>query len=123
MKTCKACEKEIEGRVDKLFCSDNCKSAYHYQHNKTKQDSMFIRVDKQLKLNRRILKQYHKESQSTVSREVLIKEGFNPTYFTHYWRSEAGEVHLFCYEYGFFQREEDGIKKFILVHWQPHMDS
>jgi len=122
MKTCKECEKEIEGRVDKLFCSEYCKSAYHYQHNKTKQDSMFVRIDKQLKLNRRLLKLYNKGGKATVRREVLINEGFNPTYFTHYWKNKSGNVYLFCFEYGFVQREEHGVKKFVLVHWQSYMD-
>lgn len=122
MKTCKECAKEIEGRVDKLFCSGYCKSAYHYAHNKTSQDSMFVRIDKQLKLNRRILKLYNKGGKSTVRREVLINEGFDPTYFTHYWKNQSGDVYLFCFEYGFFQSEEGGIKKFVLVHWQSYMD-
>lgn len=122
MKTCLECEKEFEGRVNKIFCSDYCKSSYHNERNKSKEDDMFRRIDKQLKLNRRILKLYNRGGKTTVRREVLIDEGFNPTYFTHYWKNKSGDVYLFCYEYGFVQREERGIKKYVLVHWQSYMD-
>jgi len=32
---------------------------------------------------------------------VLIDQGFNPKFFTHYWKNNKGDVYLFCYEYGF----------------------
>jgi hypothetical protein len=52
----------------------------------------------------------------------LIKEGFNPKYFTNYWKNNRGEVYLFCYEYGFLEREELGKKKYVLVKWQDYMN-
>ena len=36
MKKCIECSGEIEGRVDKIFCSPYCKTSYHYEKNKAK---------------------------------------------------------------------------------------
>ncbi len=58
MKTmyCINCGGAIAGRSDKKFCNDTCKSAYHYEQNMEEADSHYRQIDKQLKLNRRILK-------------------------------------------------------------------
>jgi hypothetical protein len=81
-------------------------------------------VDKQLKLNRKILKQHNKIGITTVREESLLNEGFNPKYFTNYWKNEKGDVYLFCYEYGFLRKFDSRKKlyRFILVQWQPYMN-
>jgi hypothetical protein len=120
---CKYCNEPLSGRADKVFCTTYCKSAYQYQQKKDKPKSLFEQVDYQLKLNRKILKQFNKNGVTTIREEVLLKEGFNPKYFTNYWKNEKGDVYLFCYEYGFL-RKLDNKKKFyrlILVQWQTYM--
>lgn len=122
MKTCPSCGEEIIGRVDKKFCSSYCKSSYHYLKNRDKPENRFKQIDNQLKLNRKILKEYNKGGKVTVRRLVLLNEGFNPKYFTHYWKNNKGQVYLFCYEYGFLRLEEHGIDKYLLVRHQPYMN-
>jgi hypothetical protein len=107
--------------MDKKFCSPYCKSAYHYQQNKKKESSLYQSIDRQLKTNRRILKLYNKAGKATVRKEKLLSEGFNPRYFTHYWKNQNGDVYLFCYEYGFLERSENNKAKYILVTWQDYM--
>ena len=105
------------------FVSDNyCKSAYQYKNEKENQSNFYLKVDKQLKSNRKILKAYNKAGKSTVRAEELLKEGFNPNYFTHYWKNQKGDVYLFCYEYGFLKRVESEKEKYVLVTWQKYMD-
>jgi len=111
-KQCLNCNEELEGRVDKKFCNSYCKSAYHYESNKQKESSFFVQVDKQLRKNRRILKEYNKSGLSTIRKEKLIQTGFNPNYFTHYWKNKKGEVYLFCYEYGFLCKNVKGVQKY-----------
>ena len=84
MRKCPYCKEEVKGRSDKLFCSPYCKSSYHYQETLNNEDNLFKVIDKQLKLNRRLLKDYNKSGKSVVRKETLLKEGFNPKYFTHY---------------------------------------
>lgn len=122
MGTCLYCEEKIEGRTDKKFCNPYCRSAFHYQKNKEKKDSLFKTIDKQLKTNRRILKNYNKAGLARVTANKLIAEGFNPKYFTHYWKNKKGQVYLFCYEYGFLEVKEANAKKYILVIWQEYMN-
>ena len=122
MRICAECGKELEGRVDKKFCSSYCRSAYHYQKNYESDKSLFKQIDDQLKLNRRILKEYNKGGKATVRKEILLNEGFKPKYFTNYWKNSKGDVYLFCYEYGFIERQENGKSKYVLVQWQDYMN-
>ena len=72
-------------------------------------------------MNRKILKSFNKAGKATVREQVLREQGFDPNFFTHYWKNAKGDVYLFVYEYGFLTRSENGKKKFILVTWQPYM--
>lgn len=122
-KNCLACQKELDGRRDKKFCDPFCKSAFHYQNNLENIQSFYARVDKQLKTNRRILKKYNKAGKATVRATTLKEEGFNPTFFTHFWKNSKGDIYLFAYEYGFLSKMENGNKKYVLVTWQPYMET
>lgn len=119
---CLFCKEPLEGRVDKLFCTPNCKSSYHYKKSKEKEASMYNRIDLQLKLNRRLLKNFNKAGKSIVRKETLIDAGFDPKYFTHYWKTEKGDVYLFCYEFGFLEKVENRKPKYLLVQWQEYMN-
>jgi hypothetical protein len=120
---CISCGKQLTGRIDKKFCDPFCKSSYHYRKDRMDTHAFYYRVEKQLKINRRILKAYNKAGKSTVRSEVLIKEGFNPNFFTHYWKSGKGDVYLFVFEFGFLRKKENGRDKFVLVIWQNYMDN
>ncbi|HKL03600.1 MAG TPA: hypothetical protein VJ911_07990 [Cryomorphaceae bacterium] len=119
---CLACQKEIEGRVDKVFCDAHCRSSYHYQKKKEEKYTLFKQIDLQLKQNRKILKHYNQAGKATVRKEILIKKGFNPRYFTHYWKNRKGDVYLFCYDYGYLSRTENNRSKYVLVKWQDYME-
>ena len=121
-RNCIQCNASFEGRIDKKFCCDYCKSSFHYEKNKNKEKSRFKVVDDHLKTNRRVLSAYNKAGKATVRKEDLEKEGFNPSYFTNYWKNKKGDVYLFCYEFGFLKRIENGKAKYILVKWQDYMN-
>lgn len=120
--TCKACGKELTGRSDKLFCDLHCKSSYHYRKSLEEAPRFYNKVDNQLKQNRRILKSYNKAGKATVRSSVLESEGFNPKFFTHYWKNTKGDIYLFVYEYGFLKKKENNVEKYILVKWQNYME-
>lgn len=121
-RNCPVCDKPIKGRTDKKFCDTSCKSAFHYQALLEEGSGFYVRVDRQLKTNRRILKRFNKAGKSTVRAEVLIDQGFNPKFFTHYWKNSKAEVYLFVYEFGFLKKMENGKKKYVLVIWQSYME-
>lgn len=119
---CLACGSEIEGRVDKLFCSAYCKSSYHYTKSKAKTQSLFKTIDHQLKLNRNLLKHFNQSGKTTIRKSELLEKNFDPKYFTHYWKNQKGDVYLFCYEYGFLAIKEGAHDKYVLVQWQAYME-
>ncbi|PCH99297.1 MAG: hypothetical protein COB85_00210 [Bacteroidetes bacterium] len=120
-RVCPECGEVFEGRIDKKFCSHYCKSAFHYVRNKRKEDTMFKKIDIQLKHNRRVLRDYNKAGKAVVRKEILLAEGFNPKFFTHYWKNSDGDVYLFCYEFGFLSKKEHMRDKYVLVQWQDYM--
>ena len=119
---CPVCDKPIKGRTDKKFCDPSCKSAFHYQALLKEGSGFYLAVDRQLKTNRRILKKFNKAGKATVRAEVLIDHGFNPNFFTHYWKNSKGDVYLFVYEFGFLTIKENDKKKYVLVTWQSYME-
>lgn len=121
MRNCANCGEVLLGRKGKRFCSSYCKSNFHYEENKLNEESFYKTVDRQLKLNRKVLSVYNKAGKSTVRESVLLEQGFDPLFFTHYWKNGKGDVYLFCYEFGFLKRVELGRVKFILVKWQGYM--
>ena len=121
LKKCLACGKDLEGRVDKKFCDVHCKSAYQYEQTKIEEPKFYNKVDNQLKLNRRVLKRFNKAGKSIVRATTIIEQGFDPSFFTHYWKNNKGDVYLFVYEYGFLKRRESGRDKYVLILWQEYM--
>ncbi len=120
-KECFHCGKELKGRMDKKFCDAHCKSAYQYKKEKERPVRFYNKVDNQLKLNRKILKEYNKGGKVTIRTNILNELGFDPNFFTHYWKNQKGDVYLFVYEYGFLTKNESGKEKYILVTWQGYM--
>ena len=121
-KECFHCGKALTGRTDKKFCDSHCKSAYHYKKEKESPERFYNKVDNQLKLNRKILKEYNKGGKVTIRAKILLELGFNPKFFTHYWKNQKEEVYLFVYEYGFLKKNENGKEKYVLVTWQEYMN-
>ncbi len=122
LRKCLTCNSKIEGRIDKIFCSTYCKTSYHYQNRKRKAVSFFLSVDAQLKRNRNLLKHFNKTGVTTLRKTQLISRGFDPKFFTHYWKNQKGDVYLFCYEYGYLSKKIKGIDKYVLVQWQDYME-
>ena len=122
-KKCLNCEKELFGRVDKKYCDPQCKSSHQYKKEKEQPERFYNKVDNQLRLNRKLLKEYNKAGKAIVRSEILIREGFNRKFFTHYWKNSKGDVYLFVYEYGFLKKTEHNIEKYVLIRWQDYMQS
>lgn len=121
---CISCGKKVEGRSDKIYCDAYCKSNYHYQKRKDKDHATFFKkVDLQLKTNRKILKHFSVDGYSAVRRQLLFDKGFDPNFFTHYWKNKKEDVYLFCYDIGFLAINQKGVKKYLLVNWQPFMEN
>lgn len=121
IRKCPICASLVKGRSDKLFCSAKCKSISQYE-NRQEREKFYLTVDKQLKTNRKLLKRYNKSGYTTIRKSELNDKGFNPKFFTHYWKNKKGDVYLFVYEYGFLKKKEGTKEKYVLVTWQDYMN-
>lgn len=121
-KACLYCSKPLEGRTDKKYCSQYCKSAFQYAKNQSEENSLYRTIQNQLRLNRKILKRHNRIGKTTIRKEDLQTEGFNPKYFTHYWKNNKAQVYLFYYEFGFLAIKDNEQDKYLLVTHQPYMD-
>jgi predicted nucleic acid-binding Zn ribbon protein len=119
-KICPVCESPLKGRSDKKFCSTKCKSIHQYE-NRQEKEAFYLEVDRRLKTNRKILKTYNFRGFTTVRKELLIDDGFDPNFFTHYWKNSKGDIYLFVYDYGFLDLKKSGKDKYLIVQWQEYM--
>lgn len=119
-KKCPICNAAVKGRKDKIFCTTKCKSIDQYE-KRQETEAFYLTVESHLRTNRKILKKYNKSGFTTIRKHKLITEGFNPKFFTHYWKNTKGDVYLFVYEYGFLSKSDKGKEKYILVTWQDYM--
>ncbi|MFT4987030.1 MAG: hypothetical protein ACI828_002936 [Flavobacteriales bacterium] len=120
LRNCIDCDQPFEGRSDKIFCSNYCKSNHHYEKRKRDKKSFYNRVNDQLSLNRRLLKHFNTAGKSTIRSEDLISAGFNSNIFTHTYRTKSGNEYFFCYDVGFQLIRHNGRSKYSLVHWQEN---
>ena len=120
-KNCLNCNKELKGRTDKKYCDPQCKSSHQYKREKERPERFYNKVDNQLRLNRKLLKEYNKAGKAIIRSQILLKEGFNPNFFTHYWKNQKGDLYLFVYEYGFLKKMEHNVEKYVLIKWQDYM--
>ena len=118
---CLSCGKKLEGRSDKKFCDPYCKSSFHYRKSLEEEPRFYNKVDNQLRSNRKILKYYNKAGKATIRASIILGLGFDPNFFTHYWKNKKDDVYLFVYEYGFLKIREGNNEKYVLIKWQDYM--
>jgi hypothetical protein len=103
---CKECGGKISGRIDKKFCSDECRISYN---NRIRSDETnYIRnVNNTLRKNRRILMELNTTGKTRVPREQLSTRGFDFSFFTGEYKTKDGAVYHYCYEQGYLQIDKD----------------
>lgn len=107
-KKCLNCQEEIQGRSDKKFCDDYCRSSYNNkQRSQIDEQTKFIQ--KRLKKNLRILNQLNPTGKITVNREKLLVMGFDFKYITHYHTTKSGATYFFCFYQGYLQLEDQRV--------------
>ena len=105
-KKCPECGFDIIGRMDKIFCSDQCRNTHN---NRLKKDTnnYVRRINNILRKNRRILEALNPNGKSKAHKSKMLDKGFNFDYFTNVYKTKAGKVYYFCYEHGYLPVEDD----------------
>lgn len=117
---CPVCDGAITGRSDKKYCSLKCKSSNQYEKRQT-EEAFFLKVGKQLRTNRKVLKQFNRSGYTIIRKSELEQQGFDANFHTHYWENKKGDRYQFVFEYGFLERTVNGKEKLVLVTWQEYM--
>lgn len=105
-KNCEECGTPIIGRIDKRFCSDQCRNTFNNRQNSDVTN--YIRnINNALRKNRRILMELNPEGKIKLSREKLLVKGFDFTYYTSTYTTKDGSQYFYCYEQGYLPIEKD----------------
>jgi hypothetical protein len=107
-KKCLECGDLIKGRIDKKFCSDQCRNTYHNKEN-TDSTNLIRNVNNILRKNRRIIMELNPTGKTTVSRDKLIARGFQFNYLTNTYTTKTGNTYNFCYDCGYIEFEKGQI--------------
>jgi len=116
---CIECNATFNGRSDKKFCTDQCRSLFN-NRSKSEKEGYILRVNSILRKNRTILKQVNPVGKTTIRKEVLNSQDFDFKFFTHIYNTKNNQTYYFCYEYGYTYIPDD---KLIIVNWQPYMSA
>lgn len=100
-RSCLECNEPLQGRSDKKFCDDACRTAFN-NRSKSEETGFVRNVNNILRRNRRILRYFHELGRSKITRSALEEMGF--LFHFHTCRRTIGkEKYDFVYEYGVSQ--------------------
>ena len=102
-RVCRECGAPLAGRSDKRFCCDDCRTAYHNRRYR-EADAVAVRVNRILRLNRRILTALHSAGIQCISLSDSRMGGFDRHYFTAMEKAPLRRAVYHCYEYSFIIR-------------------
>ena len=115
---CKECNRELFGRIDKKFCSDQCRTTYN--NNRNRDINGYVRkVNTILKKNRKILLELNPNGKIKIHKDRLLDRGFNFDYFTNQYITKKGNIYYFCYDQGYIAFDND---MYALVVRQSYLD-
>jgi predicted nucleic acid-binding Zn ribbon protein len=105
-RTCPVCGDAITGRIDKKFCSDQCRNEFN--NKKYQGTNCYIRrINYALRKNRRILEELYAEGKTRISKGRLVNRGFDFRYITGLYRSKRGNTYYYCYDHGYLHLGND----------------
>jgi predicted nucleic acid-binding Zn ribbon protein len=100
VRQCLECGERIQGRMDKRFCTDQCRSSHH---NKQRRTSLEVcsQINYRLRKNHKILSKLVRKAPVSVTRDTLLSQGFHFEYITQAVVGEGGLGCWMVYDYGY----------------------
>ena len=106
-KKCEECGTEIMGRVDKKFCSDHCRNAFHNKLNKDSKN-LIRNINNRLRKNYRILDGFPlRDGKTRISKTRLMDKGFDFEFVTNLYTTKKGTVYYFVYDLGYLPLDNE----------------
>ena len=109
-RTCKVCEKPLQGRSDMVYCSVSCKNYYH-KHVRYASKMAAIEINGFLKGNYSILWKLLGESKTEIKvyRNVLERQKFRFKYHTHSHVNSHNKIFHYIYDLAWMEFSDDEI--------------
>lgn len=115
---CPTCGSRFNGRSDKRYCSEQCRTSFNLQRRK-RTEAPLTAVLATLRRNRSILKDLCPQKKTWVSRDRLEALKFNPTVFSSIYRNNRNQSYYFCGDYGFLPMHREGIDVALIIRREP----
>ncbi len=105
-RACEECGAPLRGRVDKRFCSDQCRSTHNNRRNC--EPNRYVReINTVLRRNRRILDSLNPGGKVKVAAARLKERGFDFRYHTAVGHVREGGTCYYCYDQGYVPLEKN----------------
>ena len=105
-KSCEECGSILVGRIDKRFCSDQCRNSFNNRLNSDVTNHI-RNINNALRRNRRILMELNPQGKVRTSREKLLMKGFDFGHYTSSYITKEGAQYFYCYEQGYLPIDRD----------------
>ena len=105
MEFCLDCGSKLNGRLDKKFCDDHCRSHYNNELNRGR-NAALKEINRILRTNACILEKLTAQGINLISHNMLRTTGFNFNFYTHQ-EGYNGNVYFCCYNYGYHYLNDD----------------
>lgn len=116
-RTCPVCKIAVEGRKDKRYCSEKCRTADNSTKRKERDYAVTLTLQV-LRHNRSILKRLSPRGKTILRKEVLDELGFDPTVFSSIFINQKNQIYYLCCDYGFLPIHENGTLKALIIRRQ-----
>ncbi|SMC88559.1 DUF2116 family Zn-ribbon domain-containing protein [Pedobacter africanus] len=115
-KHCLQCGHAMQGRADKKFCDDQCRSIYN-RDQKMAGTAYVKNVNAVLAKNRHILLEMNPAGKAKVLYKDMKALGFDFSYFTSILKTGDRSYYYFCYEMGYLVINRETV---LLVKRENH---
>lgn len=112
-KTCPHCNSPIVGRLDKKYCSEECRSIANYEKRRASRLPSKS-INETLWKNREILRLLWNDRPTAVTRDNLLSHGYRFAYYTNQYATTHAPYYA-CYDFGFQPRMINGTKTALIV--------
>ncbi|WMJ72245.1 hypothetical protein RCC89_03565 [Cytophagaceae bacterium ABcell3] len=119
-KVCLQCNQKFTGRLDKKFCTDQCRASYHNSERRNHEKTI-VETNQVLRRNRTILKKLNPIGKTTVRIQHLKEYDFDFGFFTNIYKTSSGNIYYCCYEYAYMLLE--GKEKAVIINRQNYMNN
>lgn len=107
---CLECGAPIQGRSDKRFCDDSCRTSFNNRRRQAQaaDEPDFLKVIPKIILqNYQILKSLNTAPLTKVKHSQLDQKGFNFNYVTSIYTTKAGAIYHYCFDQGYLLLDND----------------